>query len=425
MAQANQLWVLIGAVLVFFMQAGFLCLETGLVRPRNATITALKNIIDWCVASVTWTVVGFGLAFGPTLAGLVGAGLFMGERIAPPAGNGLGWAFLLFQLGFAGAAVTIVSGALAERVGFVAYLVASLFNACLVYPVVAHWVWGGAFLPGQATLLAGRGFQDFAGATVVHSVGGWISLVGIWMVGPRLGRFDAEGRVQPMESYSLPLAALGSFFLWVGWWGFNGASTLLAGEGSAEVIAVTNVAGAAAGLAAYLHGRLVQRTGDLEAKLLGGALTGLVAITACANVVTAGTGILVGAAAGVLHNVVFALLLRLRLDDPVGAVPVHLGGGVFGTLCVGLLGKLDRLEALTGGPASRLSRIGTQLIGISVVAVWTVAASLAVFWLVKVTVGLRASPEEEAEGLNIDGATRGHAVPASPLDRSEIERLMS
>ena len=421
----DQLWILVASALIFFMQAGFLCLEVGFVRPRNVVVTAMKNVVDWCATSVVWLFVGFGLAFGHTAGGWIGSDLFFGEGVAFPAGNALGWTYFLFQLGFAGTSATIVSGAMAERVSFTTYLSMTVANCLLIYPVVAHWAWGNGFFADQKPWLAGLGFHDFAGSTVVHSVGGWISLVGIWKLGPRLGRFDAQGKPRAMASYSLPFVALGVFLLWFGWWGFNGGSTLRAGESAALVILKTNLAGAVGGLVAFAHARILQGRRDLEAKFLGGALAGLVAITACAAVVSIPCTLLVGVLAGVVHNLVYELLLRVGLDDPVGAVPVHLGGGILGTLCVGLFGQLDLLAGLTGASNGRLEQIGVQALGVGAVAVWTVGASLLVMWMLKATVGLRVSPQQEAEGLSLAGEAAPKADSASEaLDRDEIRRRM-
>jgi Amt family ammonium transporter len=416
--QVDQLWVLVAAGLIFLMQAGFLCLEVGFVRPKNVVVTAMKNMADWSIVSLIWLVVGFGVAFGHTAEGLIGTDLFFGDGLTA---DNFGWTFFLFQLGFAGTSATIVSGAMAERVSFNTYLVVTAANALFIYPVVAHWVWGTTFFPDQSTWLSARGFHDFAGSTAVHSVGGWISLIGIWQLGPRLGRFGADGKPRPTEVYSLPLVGLGVFLLWFGWFGFNGGSTLTAGDGTALVIAKTNVAGAAAGVVAYAHASLLQRREDLEAKFMGGLLTGLVAITAGAAVVPVWAALVIGALAGLAHNLCFQALLRARLDDPVGAVPVHLAGGVLGTLCVGLFADLDVLNALTKVDNSRGEQIVAQLTGVGAVAVWTCVVSFILLKVLRATTGLRVSPQQEAEGI-----ITSQPAPAPPpaLSEDEIRKLM-
>jgi ammonium transporter, Amt family len=420
--ELDRLWVLVSAALIFFMQAGFLCLEVGFVRPKNVVVTAMKNVVDWTIVSIIWMLVGFGIAFGHSLRGLIGIDLFFLDGVAAPNGNGLGWTFFLFQLGFAGTSATIVSGAMAERVSFFTYIILTTANALIIYPVVSHWVWGNSFFTDQHSWLTALGFHDFAGSTAVHSVGGWISIVAIVMLGPRLGRFGADGKVRPMESYSLPFVALGVFILWVGWWGFNGGSTLRAGEAAALVIVKTNLAGSVAGLVAYLHGRWFQRKIDLEGKFLGGILAGLVAITACSHVVSLPSAAAIGVLAGIAHNYSYILLMRLQIDDPVGAVPVHLVGGVLGTICVGLFGNLEKLSVVTGVHNTRLGQIGAQLAGVASVGVWTAGLAYLTCKILRATVGLRTSPQEEADGLTMSGEPREHV--GEELDPDQVRKLL-
>ena len=409
------LWVLASAALIFIMQAGFLTLEAGLVRPRNATVTALKVLINWMIVSLLWLLYGFGIAFGDSVGGYFGSSFWMGDGLLPPAGNGMGWVFFLFQLGFAGAAATIVSGAMAERVGFATYALCTVINGGVLYPLVAHWVWGNGFVT-QKTFLSAMGFMDFAGSTVVHAVGGWISLASIWMLGPRLGRFDAAGKPRVQEGSSGPLAVLGVFLLWFGWWGFNGGSTLLLGQPAALVIVNTNLAACSAGVVAWLHARLAPPRSDVEGKVMGGALAGLVAITASANLVSLPAALFIGVLAGIAHNLTWELLLRLRLDDPVGAVPVHLTGGVLGTLCVALFGK----QSLLARP--RLEQLGVQALGTVVVMVLCVSVTVLLLALLKRTIGLRVSPRMENEGITLSAVS--HLPAEKPLDADELKRLM-
>jgi Amt family ammonium transporter len=327
----------------------------------------------------------------------------------------LGWVFFLFQLGFAGTAVKIVSGAMAERVAFHTYVLCALINAVVIYPLVAHWVWGGTMLE-QDTWLAGMGFHDFAGSTVVHTVGGTISLVSIWMLGPRLGRFDADGTQRPQDSFNVPLAGLGVVILWLGWWGFNGGSGLRANDDAAMVIVNTNLAGATGGLLAWLHGRWQTPDRDVEGKFMGGALAGLVAITACADWVTPIGALAVGALGGLAHNYCWELLLKLRIDDPVGAVPVHLAGGIMGTLSVGMFGTSDHLDR------SRVAQIGVQALGSGIVIAFCAVATFLLLFALKKTVGLRVSPRAENAGLTLC-RTPDEPTPATP-DADKLRKLM-
>ncbi len=418
MITVDQLWVLVSAGLVFFMQAGFLALETGLVRPQNVGVTAMKVLVDWMLTSVIWVAFGYALAFGDTAGGLFGTSMFFGDGI-----EGTGWITFLFQLGFVGASTAIVSGAMAERVAFHTYVVCTIINAGIIYPLVAHWVWGKGVFAGQAAFLYDLGFRDFAGATVVHSVGGWISLVGIWVLGPRLGRFDADGNPRPIESYNIALAALGVFILWFGWWGFNGGSTPAldgggVGNSTALVIANTNLGGATAGLVAWLHGRFLPPHRDVQNKFMGGALAGLVAITACSNIVSPTSALLIGALAGLAHNVVYELLLRLRLDDPVGAVPVHLGGGILGTLCVAGFGKSEWL------PEGRFTQLAVQGLGVIVVGALCVLVTFGVLAVLKRTIGLRVSPHDEKRGISLEVPEAAPDLAAGAVDADELRRRM-
>ena len=415
------LWVLIAAALVFFMQAGFLCLEVGLVRERSIQHVAIKNLIDWFMVSVVYFVVGFAFMFGRTRGGLLGADLFGLSGLETSDGSHLTWTFFLFQLGFASTAVTIVSGALNERVAMVPYLIAAAVLAGFIYPVFGHWAWGGLYFQSNSTWLADAGFLDFAGSTVVHSVGGWTALVGIWLLGPRLGRYGRNGEVLPIQSYNFPLAFLGVIILWLGWWGFNGGSTLAATHDVGKIIFNTNVAGAAAGLSALVHSITFQGRADLYEKAGGGALGGLVAITACCDVVSPLGAVCVGGLAGLVHNFSYDLIIKaLKLDDPVGAVPVHLACGIFGTLCVAMFGA----ETAFPDGNTRLEQLGVQALGIATCGVFVVFTSSAVFTLLKASFGLRVAPNHEISGIDLAGDTElavpvHHAVAPPPVPRIE------
>jgi Amt family ammonium transporter len=394
---ADQAWVLVAACLVFFMQVGFLALEVGFVRRKAIVITAMKNVVDWTVCVLAFFFCGWGLMFGHTTDGLVGGdGWLLDHHGGINIGVGI---HFLFNLAFAGTSATIVSGAMAERTGFLPYVICSAVVTAVIYPVVGHWIWGNSFYGDNSTLLTQWGFHDFAGSTVVHSVGGWVSLIGVIVIGPRMGRFDATGKPIDLGNYSLAWAGMGVLVLWFGWWGFNGGSTLtLDGNRVASIIANTNIAAAAGGFVAMIHGKYSQDGRDLTAKFMGGLLGGLVAITANCDIVSPWAALAIGTIAGVIHNVALEGLLKLRLDDPVGAIPVHLGCGIWGTLAVGIFG-----DATAFGDNSRLQQIGVQLLGIGIVGAYTVFVSLATFLLLKRYIGLRVSPQEELAGFDIGG----------------------
>jgi Amt family ammonium transporter len=302
-------------------------------------------------------------------------------------------------------------------VSFSAYLVASLLMALLIYPVFGHWVWGGSFLAGNDGWLGRLGYVDFAGSSVVHLVGGSVALMGAWLVGPRLGRFSADGVPQPMPGAQLGLSALGVLVLWFGWWGFNGGSALRFDASVASIIVNTNLAGAAAGFAGFLHCRFFQGKRDLDEKFLGSALGGLVAITASCHLVSPLAAVAIGALAGPLHNVAFDVLLRrLRIDDPVGAVPVHAACGVWGVLAVALFGDAERLAH------PRLVQLGVQALGALVCIAWASGAAWLAFRGLRATVGLRVSPAEERAGVNMAGEVREQ--PDDALDPALVRELL-
>ncbi|MCS7005086.1 MAG: ammonium transporter [Cytophagales bacterium] len=390
----NRLWVTIAAAMVFFMQAGFKALEVGLARPMHTTAIGLKNVVDWLIVSLVFFSVGFGSMFGHSASGFIGTDLFFLNGIED--GNKLGTVFFLFQLAFAGTSVTIVSGAMAERTGFIAYVTLSLFVALLIYPVIGHWCWGNLFFENNPAWLADMGFIDFAGSTVVHSVGAWTALVGVWVVGPRIGRYNAKGTLQPMGGSNLAYSVLGVFILWFGWWGFNGGSLLEINDKVGEVILNTNIAASVSGITSFYHSYLFQKSRDIYEKLLGGIVGGLVAITACCHLVTPLSSLVIGLGAGIIHNLSFDLIIKkLRLDDPVGAIPVHGFCGVWGTLCVGFFGEASRFPE----GWDRVSQIGIQALGIVVTFVFVITVSYIIMMILKSTVGLRISPMEEKTGM--------------------------
>ena len=412
----DTIWVLLAAALVFFMQAGFKCLEVGLVRKHQIAAVAMKNMVDWTVGSIIFFLLGFGLMFGHSAGGWLGTDTFVPSTFTIEGGSDLGAVFFMFQLAFAGTALTIVSGSMSERTGFVPYLTASVFIALLIYPVFGHWVWGNAFYGDNSAWLADLGFIDFAGSTVVHSVGAWVSLAGLKLLGPRLGRYTEAGTLRDFETNSIPMAVLGVFILWLGWWGFNGGSTLAFNDQVGSIILNTNLAGAAAALAAYFHSFFFQQKQNIYEKMLGGALGGLVAITASAHIQSPLTSLLIGALAGVIHNLSYDLLTKKwKIDDAVGAIPVHGFCGLFGTLAVALFAPE---ESLVHG---RWTQLGVQALGALACIIWAGGIGYALFYALKKTVGLRVSPAEERQGITLYHVKEEEEEEG---DEDEIIRLM-
>jgi Amt family ammonium transporter len=389
----NTFWVLITAVLVFFMQTGFALVETGFTRTKNTTNILFKNLIDFCIGSVVFWIIGYGLMYGSG-SGFIGK-IEWFSKIDHGASVGLpNMAFFFFQLVFAATAATIVSGAMAERTKFKAYLIYSLVISAVIYPVSGHWVWGGGWLSAMETP-----FHDFAGSTVVHSVGGWIALIGAAFLGPRKGKYK-NGKAMAIPGHSLTLAALGVFILWVGWFGFNPGSTLgLSNPGLVASIFVTTNGAAAAGGIATLAITWIRYGKPTFSMTLNGVLAGLVAITAGCDVVTPGGAIVIGFIAGVL--VVFSVEFFdkiAKIDDPVGAISVHGVCGAFGTLMVGFFSNNpDSLGILYGGNAQVLL---SQLIGVVTVGGWAILCAVILFSILKYTVGIRVTAKEEEIGLD-------------------------
>ncbi|MFO8008109.1 MAG: ammonium transporter [Candidatus Brocadiia bacterium] len=391
----DTLWVLVAAFLVFFMQAGFGMVEAGFIRAKNACNILTKNFLDYCVASVMFFLVGYALMFGAGngLVGWTGFGMSGAEN---PSGVDL-FAFWLFQAAFCGAAATIVAGGMAERMKFPAYLMYTAVISAVVYPIIGHWIWSGQ------GWLANLGFGDFAGSTVVHATGGWVAFVGTAILGPRIGKFGADGRPRALPGHSIPLAALGVFLLWFGWFGFNPGSTLAVGDGSAigRVAMNTNLAAATGAIAAMLTVWALYGKPDLS-MTMNGALAGLVAITAPCAFVSGAAALAIGAVAGVIVVLGVSMLDSIGVDDPVGAVPVHGMNGLWGTLAVGIWGRqslgLAREGLLHGGG---LTQLGVQALGVLAVSLFAMASMGLVFYLIKQTIGLRVTREEEYRGLDI------------------------
>jgi Amt family ammonium transporter len=387
----NTVWTCIAAFLVFFMQAGFAMVEAGFTRAKNAVNILMKNLMDFSVGSLAFFLIGFGLMFGKS-NGLFGTTLFGLSGVET--GTDWRWTFLIFQTVFAATAATIVSGAMAERTKFVAYLCYSAVISLVIYPVFGSWAWGG--LLDGAGWLEKLGFHDFAGSTVVHSIGGWLALAGAIMLGPRVGKYGPDGKPKAIMGHNLPLAALGVFILWFGWFGFNPGSTTT-GDGSIGYIAVTtNLAAAAGALTALITSWLVIKKPDIS-MTLNGALAGLVAITCPCDGVSPFGAIIIGAVAGVL--VVLSVLFIdyvLKIDDPVGAVSVHAVNGLWGTLSFGLF-AMDGGLFYGGG----IKQLAVQLLGAATAFVWAFGLGLILFFVLKSTTGLRVSSEEELKGLDI------------------------
>ena len=386
-------WLLLCAALVLFMQAGFTALESGLVRSKNSINVAIKNFANFLIASSLFWLFGFGLMFGSDETGLIGTSSFLFDGEEPFLA-----AFFLFQLGFIGTATTLMSGAVAERMRFGGYLVLATLVAAVTYPVFGHWAWGDAALVtgggGSDGWLKDLGFLDFAGSTVVHSVGGWVALAAIIILGPRIGRFGADAT--PIRADYLPLTTVGVFVLWVGWYGFNGGSTYALTDEVPLIIVNTTLAATFGGLIGLTLTWILDRRPDVV-MIMNAALAGFVAITASANIVTPWKAALIGGVGAVVMWLVTRLLERRRIDDAVGAVPVHLGAGIWGTLAVGLLGDVDSFPSAS----SNLEQTGIQLIGIGVCFVWAFGLGYVVLSLINRRFPFRIDREGEVAGLNI------------------------
>lgn len=387
------LWVSLCACLVFLMQAGFLCLESGLTRGKNNINVALKNLTDFGVSVLIFWLWGYALMFGNSWHGWFGTSNFLLEI---GQGNASLVIFFVFQAMFCGTTVTILSGAVAERMRFSAYVAIALVISGLIYPVFGHWAWGGITGGNPMGWLAQMGFVDFAGSTVVHGVGGWISLAAVLVIGPRTGRFSRKRHDRNIVGSNIPLALLGCLILWFGWFGFNGGSALAFNPSVAGIIANTLLAGAAGLIAALVINRLMSPTIRAEF-LINGTIAGLVAITAACHAVSAASAVVIGAIGAMVMLGVDALLQRYRIDDAVGAIPVHLAAGVWGTIAVALFGDLDILA--TG--LDRAHQMRMQLLGVSVCALWTVGIASVVLRVLDRVMSLRVSRKQEYMGLNI------------------------
>jgi Amt family ammonium transporter len=401
---ANNVWMMLSAALVFIMNLGFAMVESGLTRAKNTTNILFKNTLIPCVGILTYFLVGFNLMYPGEFNGFFGfagfglAGGFAEGANTPGYASGgyTYWTDFLFQAMFAATAVTIVSGAVAERIKFSSFMIFATIFVALVYPIAGSWKWGKGFLDAA-------GFYDFAGSTLVHSVGGWAALVGAIVLGARIGKYGKNGEIHPMPGHSMPLATIGVFVLWLGWFGFNGGSVLSADPALTSFVLVTTSLSAAAGcVGAILAYSFVSSKPDLS-MALNGILAGLVGITAGADVINPATAILVGLIAGGIVVGAVMLLDKIRVDDPVGAISVHLGCGIWGTLAVGLFST---------NPAHSLA---IQAYGVLCYGLFTLICASILFVGLKATIGLRVSEEEELEGLDLgEHGMRAYDLTGSP-----------
>lgn len=397
----NNVWMMICTALVFFMHLGFSFLEIGLTRQKNTINILFKNVFIITIGLLLYCFVGFNLMYPGDFNGFLG---FAGFGLSSPLtaegaldltynGGYTYWTDFLFQGMFAATAATIVSGAVAERVKIVPFMIFTIFYVGLVYPIAGSWKWGGGFLQDMATP-----FYDFAGSTLVHSVGGWGALVAVWLLGARIGKFK-EGKPQAIPGHNLPLATAGVLILWLGWFGFNGGSVLSADPALTSLTLVTTcLAAAAGGVVAMLTSAIKDKNLDLT-MFLNGILGGLVGITAGADQMSPTDALLIGSIAGILIVLAVAFVDKIKLDDPVGAIAVHLICGIWGTLAVGIFGSLAGMDQFI-----------SQLIGVGSYAVFCIITAFIILYILKVTTGIRVSEKEELEGLD----AHEHGMDAYP-----------
>ncbi len=391
---ANNVWMMVCTALVFFMHLGFSFLEIGLTRQKNTINILFKNVFIICTGLLLYYIGGFNLMYPGDFNGYLG---FAGFGIPLPE-NGLTpdyasggytyWTEFLFQGMFAATAATIVSGAVAERIKLGGFMIFTLIYVGLVYPIVGSWQWGGGFL----STIGGEngGFHDFAGSTLVHSVGGWAALIAIYLLGPRIGKFSESGKAQAIPGHNIPLAAAGVLILWLGWFGFNGGSVLSADPaGTSLVLVTTSLAAAAGGIGAFLLSTILYKNYDLT-MFLNGILGGLVGITAGADLMSPNESVVIGLLAGAIIVLAVAFVDKIKLDDPVGAVAVHLVCGIFGTLAVGVFGAKAGMDQFL-----------YQLAGVGATATFCTITSFLILFSIKKTGGIRVTKEEELEGLDL------------------------
>jgi Amt family ammonium transporter len=390
----DTLWVLIASFLVFFMNAGFAFVETGFCRAKNAVNILAKNYAVFAIAAIAYWAVGYGFMFGKGTS-IIGSGsFFVDESAFCPVTNIPVYAFFFFQAAFAAAGCSIISGAVAERIKFGAYLIFGTILVAIIYPLCGHWIWGGGWL-------STTGFVDFAGSTAVHSVGGWAALAGILLLGPRIGKYTADGKSRAIMGHSIPLAVLGGFILWLGWFGFNPGSELALDINVPRIALTTALSSCAGTMSAMIIAWFTNGKPDLS-MTVNGCLAGLVAITAPCAVTTPAASIMIGTIAGVLVVLAVIFFDKLRIDDPVGALAVHLVNGLWGTFAVGLFAhpalKTGASGLIYGGGIALLK---IQLTGMVAVGATTFLSSLLLWQIIKMTMGIRVTREEEIGGLDI------------------------
>lgn len=399
------------ACMVFFMQFGFMSFETGFSQSKNAISISIRNIIITLVSALIYYVYGFGFMFGKTYLGWIGTSHFYTHGVHP---TELDYSFFFFHLVFAATAATIMTGALAERSRTFTNIAGCLLITSVIYPVFGHWTWGHLFHPEQSGWLGRLGFIDFAGSTVVHSVGGWFALAGALMVGPRDGKYNPDGSSNPIGLHNIPLATLGTFFLWFGWFGFNGGSLLWVSAEISLVIKNTHLAAASAGVCALVVSYIRENKINVR-KLFTAILAGLVAITAGSNLVHPNSAIYIGIIASLASIFSQDLIEKvLKIDDPVAAVSVHGVGGAVGTLCVAPFAMKSGMEGV-----GRLYQLLVQALGVGIAFIWAFGLGILFFWSLKKTTAIRVSPEEEKRGLNV----AEYEDVASWLDFIRITRL--
>lgn len=401
----NTIWIVIAAAMVLFMEGGFSLLEAGLVRTKNAVNVTMKIFVDLTVGALAFWVIGFGIMFGQDAFGIIGTSLFGSPEKIELGMELPNAAFILFQMGFAVACISIISGAVAERMHFKAYILIAALVTMIIYPISGHWVWNAD------GWLAKLGMKDFAGSAVIHAMGGFAALALAMVLGPRKGRFNSDGSANVFAPSNIPLASAGAFVLWFGWFGFNAGSTLDASDSSLAVIALNTMLAAAAGGTSTLFFTMFKYGKADPSMTINGVLSGLVAITAGVAFVSSFSAIIIGAIGGII--VVYATLLvdGMKVDDPVGAVAVHGFNGLFGTIAVGLFDVSEGL--LTTG---QFELLGIQIIGAVAICLWGFGGGWVIAKLANATVGLRATEKEEEEGLDM----AYHGIPAY----NELERFM-
>lgn len=391
---ANNVWMMVCTALVFFMHLGFSFLEIGLTRQKNTINILFKNVFIICAGLLLYYIGGFNLMYPGDFNGYLGFSGFgislpeNGLTVAYASGGYTYWTDFLFQGMFAATAATIVSGAVAERIKLGGFMIFTLFYVGLVYPIVGSWQWGGGFL---STLGGAQGgFHDFAGSTLVHSVGGWAALIAIYLLGPRIGKFNEDGKPNAIPGHNIPLATAGVLILWLGWFGFNGGSVLSADPANTSLVLVTtSLAAAAGGIGAFLLSAILYKNYDLT-MFLNGILGGLVGITAGADVMSPNEAVVIGLIAGLLIVLAVAFIDKIKLDDPVGAIAVHLICGIFGTLAVGIFGA-----------KAGVSQFLYQLAGVGAAAIFCSISAFVILFIIKKTGGIRVSKKEELEGLDL------------------------